>query len=37
MCVKVEKDFEHVQKLFFATNAQAYSFIVRWLYGPYVA
>ena len=36
MCVKGGKKFWTCSKIFFATNAQAYSFIVRWLYGPYV-
>ena len=36
MCVKGRKKFWTCSKIIFATNAQAYSFIVRWLYGPYV-
>ena len=37
MCIKGRKKFWTCSKIIFATNAQAYSFIVRWLYGPYVA
>ena len=36
ICVKGRKKFWTCSKIIFATNAQAYSFIVRWLYGPYV-